>query len=81
MTKTTRNSPNAIAVTKVAKIIRLLQRNTGATIAELSKATGWQTHSVRGLMSGTLKKKRGLQIKSSQDQGKPRRYFIAGSGQ
>ena len=67
-----------VATTKAAKIIGLLQRNNGATIAELAKATSWQAHSVRGFMSGTLKKKKGIQINSSQDDGKPRRYFIDG---
>ena len=56
----------------------LLRRNNGATIAELAKTTSWQAHSVRGFMSGTLKKKRGIQINSSQEDGKPRRYFIGG---
>ena len=67
-----------VATTKAAKIIGLLQRNNGATIAELAKATSWQAHSVRGFMSGTLKKKQGILISSSQDDGKPRRYFIEG---
>ncbi|WP_206530132.1 DUF3489 domain-containing protein [Nordella sp. HKS 07] len=48
MTKIPKSSKNAVASTKAGKIINLLQRNTGATIAELSKATGWQAHSVRG---------------------------------
>ena len=67
-----------VATTKAAKIIGLLQRNNGATIAELAKATSWQAHSVRGFMSGTLKKKQGIQINSNQEDGKPRRYFIDG---
>ncbi|WP_246737598.1 DUF3489 domain-containing protein [Nordella sp. HKS 07] len=80
MTKISKSSKNAVASTKAQKIISLLQRNAGATIAELSKATGWQAHSVRGFLSGTLKK-RGFQIKSSQKEGKPRRYVIAGGDQ
>lgn len=62
--------------TKAAKIAALLQRNTGATLAELVKVTGWQEHSIRGFMSGTLKKKLGVAVQSSQEVGKPRRYFI-----
>ena len=38
-------------------MITLLRRKKGASIAELAKATGWQHHSVRGLISGTIKKK------------------------
>lgn len=43
-------------------IQELLGRQTGATIKELSTASGWQDHSVRGFMSGTLKKKHGLAV-------------------
>lgn len=62
--------------TKSEKILRLLQRSTGATVDEMAKATGWQNHSVQGLMSGTLRKKRGLEIKSLKDGDKDRRYFV-----
>lgn len=62
--------------TKAAKIAALLQRNSGATLAELVKATGWQEHSIRGFMSGTLKKKHGIEVWSTSEEGKPRRYFI-----
>ena len=43
--------------TKQALLIDLLARKTGATIGEIVDATGWQAHSVRGAISGTLKKK------------------------
>jgi hypothetical protein len=62
--------------TKSAKIVALLRRNTGATIAELAKAADWQRHSVQGFISGTLKKKRGLQIRSTKEERKDRRYWI-----
>ena len=62
--------------TKAEKIIALLQRDTGATIAELAKSTGWQRHSVHGFMSGTLKKKHSLKITSSKEANKDRRYQI-----
>ena len=68
-------------MSKGEKILRLLQRNTGATIAELAKATGWQEHSVRGFMSGTLKKKQGLEISSSKEVDKDRRYSVEGRTQ
>lgn len=51
-----------------------LRRPSGASIVELSKLTGWQTHSVRGAMAGALKK-RGHEITSTKE-GKERRYHI-----
>ena len=64
---------------KSGQIVSLLQRQTGATIAELMKATGWQSHSVRGFISGTLKRKQGLVVTSTIVEGKGRRYVIAGA--
>ena len=65
--------------TKSAKIIGLLVGRTGATIDELVSATGWQQHSVRGFLSGTLKKKQGLDVTSESVDG-VRRYRIAERG-
>jgi predicted ArsR family transcriptional regulator len=62
--------------TKAAKITSLLMRNNGATLAEMSSAVNWQPRSVRGFMSGALKKKQGLEVASKREQGKPRKYFI-----
>ena len=67
------------APTKAAKVLRLLQRNTGATITELAKVTGWQEHSVRGFLSGTLQKKHGFQVTSTKEDGKARRYAVSGA--
>ena len=78
MPKTASKTQKPITTTKAAKIIGLLRRNKGATMAELTKASSWQAHSVRGFMSGTLKKKQGTLINSSQEDGKPRWYFIDG---
>lgn len=78
MLKTPSKPQKLVTTTKAAKIMGLLRRNNGATIAELAKATSWQNHSVRGFMSGTLKKKQGIQITSSQEDGRQRRYFIDG---
>lgn len=81
MANTKKIQRNTSVTSKADKLITLLQRNKGATIPEMSKATGWQAHSVRGFLSGTLKKKRGYQIKSDQEDGRHRRYFIAGGDQ
>lgn len=45
--------------TKTARILALLERTDGASLDELMAATGWQAHSVRGFLSGTVRKKRG----------------------
>ena len=65
-----------LAVTKAQILIALLKRPKGASIAELAKASDWQAHSVRGFLSGTLKKKQGLAIASTREEGKDRRYHI-----
>ncbi len=49
----------------------------GATIDEIVAATGWQPHTVRGAMSGALKKKLGLTITSEKVDGLGRCYCIA----
>jgi hypothetical protein len=58
------------AGTKQAQIISMLQRPEGATIAEIVVATGWLAHSVRGLISGGLKKKLGLAIVTEKVEGR-----------
>ena len=62
---------------KTAKVLDLLQRPTGATGADLRKATGWQAHSVRGFISGVLGRKLGLKVTSTVDNGE-RRYALKG---
>ena len=76
MTKNIQKPIKSKSRTKADKMIALLQRSTGATITELAKATGWQKHSVRGFMSGSLKKKQGFQITSTKEDDKDRRYVI-----
>lgn len=60
--------------TKQATLIAMLRAPDGATIAEIMAATGWQPHTVRGAMSGALKKKLGLNITSEKIEGRGRVY-------
>jgi hypothetical protein len=62
--------------TKVAVVTRRLRAKRGASIDELAMHTGWQKHSVRGLLSGTLKKKMGLIVTSQKVTGRGRVYRI-----
>ncbi len=66
--------------TKQALLIDLLKRKNGATIDEAVAATGWQPHSVRGAISGALKKKLGLAVSSEKADGRGRVYRIAERG-
>lgn len=61
---------------KAATVLELLKRPDGATMAELMKATGWQAHSVRGFLSGTVSKKLGLAVGSAKVEDGERTYSI-----
>jgi len=61
---------------KAATILELLKRPGGATAKELMKATGWQPHSVRGFLSGTIRKKMGLTVTSTKGEDRERNYSI-----
>jgi hypothetical protein len=63
---------------KTAKILDLLKRAGGATTKELMKATGWQPHSVRGFLSGTVGKKMGLAVTSVKGEDGERSYYVKG---
>ena len=67
------------AKTKKETVIGLLARSKGATIADLQRATGWQAHSVRGFLSGTLKKRLGLTLSSERPADGARRYKLISS--
>jgi hypothetical protein len=59
---------------KTATVLGLLKRRDGATLNELMAATEWQAHSVRGFLSGTLRKKMGLEIESDKAPDGERTY-------
>ena len=62
--------------TKAATIIKMLRRKSGASLEELGKATGWQNHSLRGFLSGTLRKRMGLEVRAEENAWGIRRYRI-----
>ena len=61
---------------KSAKILDLLKRPGGATAKELMKASGWQAHSVRGFLSGTVSKKMGMAVTSTKGEDGERTYSV-----
>ena len=65
------------AGTKQAQIIAMLQRPEGATVAEMVEATGWLAHTVRGSISGALKKKLGLPIAAEKVEGRGTVYRLS----
>jgi hypothetical protein len=59
-------TPAPRAGTKQALMIELLKRPKGATVEQIAAATGWQHHTIRGAISGALKKKLGLNVESAR---------------
>ena len=63
---------------KTAQILELLKRPDGATAKELLKSTGWQPHSLRGFLSGTVGKKIGLAVTFVKGEDGERSYAVKG---
>jgi hypothetical protein len=70
-------TPTEAAGSKQTQLIALLRRPDGASITEATEVLGWQAHSVRGIISGTIKKKLGLVVTTSKAEGGVRRYHVA----
>jgi hypothetical protein len=62
---------------KKAAILLLLKRPKGATLKELMKASQWQAHSIRGFLSGSLRKQMGLKVEVIDRDGE-RAYHLKG---
>ena len=69
--------PPQRAESKQAQLIAMLRQPDGATIAEIAKTLHWELHTVRGAMSGALKKKLGLTIDSEKAADRGRVYRLA----
>ncbi|MCW7551766.1 DUF3489 domain-containing protein [Endozoicomonas gorgoniicola] len=76
--KPTKNKGKIRTGTKLHTVIELLSRPEGAAIHEIMRETGWQQHTVRGTLAGSLKKRLGLTIESEKPEGKDRIYRITG---
>jgi len=61
---------------KKTEVIELMRRSQGATLAEIMELTGWQKHTVRGFVSGTLIKKLSLKVESFRSNEKERTYRV-----
>ncbi len=62
--------------TKKQIALSLLERSKGASITEMQNAMGWQAHSVRGFLAGTVRKMPGVTLLSEKTENGPRRYRI-----
>ena len=71
-----KTKPTQRAGTKQAMLIALLQAPGGATMEAIITATGWQSHTVRGAISGALKKKMGLPVASEKVEGRGTVYWL-----
>jgi hypothetical protein len=62
-------APATPPASKQSQLISLLESSTGATLAQMMTLTGWQSHIVRGMLSGSLRKRLGLDVQSRMEEG------------
>ncbi len=67
---------SAHKTSKQEQVLEMLRRPDGVTILQIMDATDWQQHSVRGFLSGAVKKKLGLKLLSDKDKDSIRTYRI-----
>ena len=72
--------PGKAPTGKLAILVGLMQQEEGATLAAMGEATGWQAHSVRGALSGALRKKHRLIITTERVEGVRTYRLAAGEG-
>ena len=73
------NDHQTRANTKQARVLALLRRPSGTTIATVRRSTGWQPHTVRGFLAAVVRKKLGLKLESEKADGE-RVYRLVGGG-
>lgn len=66
-------------VSKTSALLKLLRSSKGASMTQLQHASGWQAHSVRGFLAGTVKRRYGLTVLSKASQSGERLYSIGGN--
>ena len=73
-------TPVATKSTKQSQLIALLRTPTGTSIEQMTRVTGWQPHTVRGVISGVLRKRLALNVAcSTPDEAGIRTYRIVDS--
>ncbi|MEO5338711.1 MAG: DUF3489 domain-containing protein [Magnetospirillum sp. WYHS-4] len=73
-------TPRTREGSKQAKLIEMLKRPQGASIAEIAETFKWAGHTVRGVVAEALKKKLGLAVTSEKIEGRGRVYAIRTEG-
>lgn len=74
--KVTKPTTKPLGANKTQTALRLLCRKQGASLDELCKATGWQPHSVRGLLSATFRKRMQLDVRREPLASGKNRYRV-----
>ena len=72
-------APGKSSAGKTNLVLRSLNRKAGASVDELCKLTDWQPHSVRGFLSGTVRRKLGMEVSRRKDAKGITRYYIVKS--
>lgn len=79
-TETPPPSDAALPKGKLGKLVDLLRRPEGSTLQAMQEATGWQAHSVRGAIAGSIKKKLGLTVTSEKTAAGRVYRIVTGAG-
>ncbi len=77
---TSQTKPASGHQSKQNRVLAMLRQKGGTTVATVMKATGWQTHSVRGFFAGVVRKKLQLNLVSQEVNGKRIYRIAAGKG-